>query len=164
MIDRFNKYAFLIPLALLVAVLIHSCRNIEPVTITKIESVSVGDFNNEGATFKVSLGIKNPNNIRFKVKEGDLNFFLNEHQVGRVKIEDKIVIPKRSDKVYTVDIKAGFSNISLSAIPGILSAVKNRKADVGIKGDIHVKAFGVRKKFPVDLKEKVDLDKYVPKM
>jgi LEA14-like dessication related protein len=145
-----------LPILALVAVLA-SCGQMKPLTVSKIENVKLNNFSKNSAAVEVTMVVKNPNRLRLKVVDNHLDLYLNSAEMGRVKIKDRIVIPKKSEKAYTFIIETEFSKLALNSIPSLLSMFQTKQVELKLKGDVKVRSWGISKTFPIEIIEKVPL-------
>jgi LEA14-like dessication related protein len=128
-----------------------SCITYKPVLIKEIKSVKA--YNNDISSGKitVNLSVSNPNNYAIKFKKYDLHAFLNNTDLGEVRIDEKLVLPKRSEKDYTITFAPDVSKI-IGVLP---SLYLKGSTEASLKGSVRVKALFLSKKFTVDLKKRV---------
>jgi LEA14-like dessication related protein len=133
------------------AATLNSCITYKPVYIKEIKSVKAK--NNDISTGKivVNLSVSNPNNYAIKFKKYNLHAFLNNTDLGEVKIEDKIVLSKRSEKDYSIVVAPDVAKI-LGVLP---SLYLKGNGEASLKGSVRVKALFLSRKFSVDLKKKI---------
>lgn len=134
-----------------------SCAEIQPLDIGNIDDMQVKSLNEKGVEMILGVTIKNPNNMKFKVKAYDLDVYLEEKKMGKAKLVNKVIIPKKSDQHYDLPVDVKFTGLLLGGLP-ILAKLKTKKnIDVRIKGNVKVRARMVGKTFPVDIKQRVPL-------
>jgi LEA14-like dessication related protein len=131
--------------------LLNSCFTYKPVLIKEIKSVKA--YNNDISTGKISvnLTVSNPNNYAIKFKKYNLHAFLNNTDLGEIKIDDKIVLSKKSEKDYTITFAPDVSKI-IGSLP---SLYLKGSGEASLKGSVRVKALLLSKRFNVDLKKRV---------
>lgn len=106
----------------------------------------------QSATVEVKLRVSNPNTYKIKVKDYDLEGFVNGNSMGKVKVEgDKLVFPKKSEQDYVINLKPDVSKI-ISELPGLMLT---KSAMIDIKGNVKVKALIFSRSFPINLQRKV---------
>ena len=127
------------------------CITYKPVRITEIKSVEPADNNISTGRVVVNLRVVNPNNYAIKVKKYNLHAYLNDADLGEVKVAEKVVLKRNSDENYNLTFAPDAAKI-LDALPSIL--FKGR-GEVALRGSVKIKAFILSKKFSVDLKKKV---------
>ncbi len=129
-----------------------SCISYKPVTIDEIKSIGFKDNNMTSGKVQAVLKVNNPNNYSIKVKKYDLTAYINEQNMGKVLVDENIVIPKKTNQDYTLTFSPDLSKI-LGIIPVFLS---KGSADAAIKGKVKVKALIFSKSFDVNLQKKVN--------
>jgi LEA14-like dessication related protein len=146
-------------LLLIVCVALMSCKNVQEISVSKVEGFKIKDLSSKGIDAEVGLRIKNPNNFSFKIYRSGLNFTINDIDVGEAKLSKKIKIKAGSDQVYYFQLKSDFSKVSLFDIPKVIEMIQNKTVHATLKGDIKAGNLFYKKRFPVNLSEKVNLNK-----
>ena len=144
-----NQLYFLV--ILFIALSINGCISYKAVQIKEIKSVQPFNNNLTSGKMVVNLRVENPNNYAIKVKKYNLHAFVNNTDLGEVKVDEKIVLPRKSDKDYSLTFATDMNKI-LGILPSLLL---QGGGEAALKGSVRVKAFIVSKKFSVDLKKKV---------
>ena len=134
-----------------------SCLNIKPLSIGKIESVKIQNYDAEALILKIRVKVINSNNLKFKIKDNRLGLFLNGKEIGNAKVTETVIIKKYSDETHDFIIEASLSNVSLIGIIGVSSLISPKPVEFGIKGEVKVKTLGFTRKYPIDISEKIDL-------
>ena len=146
---RFSK-AKIIALLIFISIF-QSCISYKEVKIEEIKSVRMKDDNFSSGKIVAILRINNPNNYAIKIKEYNLNASIDEMDMGKILVDEKIIIPSKSNDDYTLTFAPDVAKL-LGILPGLL--IKG-SAEAGIKGNVKVKALIFSKRFNVDLKKKV---------
>lgn len=103
-------------------------------------------------TLDMGLQIDNPNNFAITVHELELAVKVADVSLGTVTVEDKIKIQKDTEMVYRVNVNAKLTDL-INGIPKLLAAISNKQANAEVNGWIKVGTFGLKKKFPVSIKQ-----------
>lgn len=146
-----GKHFFKFILFLLLPFLLNSCISYEEVKLKEIKSVSLQNNDITSGKIVLVVNVVNPNNYDIHVKDYDLNAFVNNNDMGKVLVEETIVLPKNSDKDYTLTVKPDLSKV-LGVLPSLYLA---GSADAAIRGKVKVKAMMVSKTFDVNLQKKI---------
>jgi LEA14-like dessication related protein len=141
------------------ALLLSSCGSIQPLTVSKVENVKLNNLSKNSLTLEVTMAVKNPNNYRFKMVDNHLDLYLNNSEIGGVKIKERIVIPRKSEQSYTFLLNAEFSRLAIGAIPSLLNMFQTRQVELKLVGDVKVRTMGISKRFPLEITEKVSLSR-----
>ncbi len=134
-----------------------SCLNIKPLSVGKIESVKIQSYDSKALTLKISVQVKNSNNLKFKIKDNRLDLFLNGKEIGKANVKETVIIKKYSEDSHDFILEASLSKVALASIIGVSSLFNSKPVEFGIKGEVKVKTIGFSRKYPVDISEKIDL-------
>lgn len=147
-----------LPFCLMIFVVIFSsCGSIEPLSISKVESVNIENYSSGELSLKLSVKVKNPNNLKFKIKDNHLDLVLNGKEIGTAKVKETIIIQKHSDDSHVFFVDATLSKMAFAGIPGLLGIISGKPVELKIKGNVKIKTLGLSKKYPIEIIEKIDL-------
>ncbi len=142
-------------LALLLAcvMLLSSC-GIKPVTPSSVTDVKFGSIDILRGTVTMNMGLRidNPNNFAITLHGLELAVKVDDVDLGKVSVEDKVKILKDTQMVYRVNVNAKLTDL-IHGIPTLLAAIGNKQAKAEVTGFIKVGVFGLRKKFAVNIKQ-----------
>jgi len=136
--------------------LLVSCSPVEEVRIGPATGIEINDFSGKQVSFKVMIKIENPNRQSFTLSALDLDVLLNGIYIGKIKSTEKVIIPKRSGKVYTFPLSAELRSLSLSVF-ALTDLFLHRYIDIELKGMAKINSGLMRKKFPINQQEKIQL-------
>lgn len=142
---------------LLTVLMFTSCMEFEEVTFTGVDDVQILSLSSEGVEAEIKAKIKNPNPIGFTIYKSAVNVRLSGIDVGEANLIQKVKVKARSHEAYTFRVKSDFSQLSLMDLPRVLSIVSSKHVEVHLRGDIKAGKMFIKKRIPVDLKEKVPL-------
>jgi LEA14-like dessication related protein len=130
-----------------------SC-GIKPVTPKSVTDVKFGNIDILRGTVTMDMGllIDNPNKFAITLYGLELAVKVAEVNLGTVTVADKVKIMKDTQMVYRVNVNAKLTDL-ITGIPTLLAAISNRQAKAEIAGFIKVGVFGLRKSFPVNIKQ-----------
>ncbi|OFX58350.1 MAG: hypothetical protein A2046_14870 [Bacteroidetes bacterium GWA2_30_7] len=103
------------------------------------------------------IPINNPNDTKFKVTNIDLDFNLNGIDLGKVKELKNVKIPANSNETHIFLVEVEFSKVLAGSLNILGSIMKKDRANVKLKGKIHVKSFIVGKTIEVNLDKPVKM-------
>jgi LEA14-like dessication related protein len=140
-------------LLFLVALFFSSC-GIQPVVPDKVTDVKFSNINFLKGTVTMNMGlqIRNPNNFSITLHGMELAVKVANVSLGIVTVDEKVKILKDTTQVYRVKVNAQLTDL-ISGIPAILSAISKKETNAEVNGWIKVGVFGLRKKFPVNIKQ-----------
>ena len=138
-------------------ILLTSCGEFKEVTFSGLESMKLIKVSQQGAEAEMVVKIKNPNKSAFTIYKSDLDVTLNGITGGKAHLTKNVKIKGNSEQTYTFTIKSDFSSISLGDLPKLMSLATSKNIRVGLKGNLKVGKFLVKKSYPVEMSENVPL-------
>jgi LEA14-like dessication related protein len=99
----------------------------------------------------LNVKIKNPNNYRLLIKKIDLDASLNKKLIGKINHTEKLSIPKKSENIYPIRLKADMTQLQ-KLVP---SLIFSGAALVNVKGKVKGKALLIPKTIDIDINQKV---------
>ena len=133
------------------------CLTYKEVKVIDVTEVGVKKFTARGLEVEVAMQIKNPNNYNINIVDSDLELFVKGSKIGTATIENKVVLPKKSNQIHRFIIKSSLKDMGNSVLPILMGVLGGGTISLQVKGDIKAKAKGIGKRFPVDFKEKIKL-------
>lgn len=133
--------------------LLTSC-GLKPVIPNQVTDVRFGriDFLRGTIVMNMGLQIDNPNHFAITVHGLELAVKVDSVSLGTVSVDEKIRIEKDTQQVYRVNVNAKLTDV-INGIPAILSAIGAKQSCAQVDGWIRVGVFGLKKKFPVAIKQ-----------
>lgn len=146
---------FLTGLLLLGTLLLTSCLSYKEVVMHDVEDVQVRKLDLKGVDLTAHVRLENPNGYRIQVKDPDVDLFLNGTFVGKGMLDSTLVLDRRSTRIYEIPLHAEFkgANLLMMMLGGALSG----ELKIGAKGTVVGQAGLLRKRFPFEVEETVDL-------
>ena len=149
--------AFLRPTLLLSLVfLLSGCFSYKQVQLHDITNVKVEKMDAQGIALRVDALIENPNGYRIRVLDPDVDLFLNGKFIGKGSLDTALVLDKNKSQVYSIPLHAEIEGgpLLLMVISGALIGGDMK---LGAKGTVVGKAGLLRKRFPFELEEMIEL-------
>ncbi|MFO7922785.1 MAG: LEA type 2 family protein [Bacteroidales bacterium] len=141
----------------IVASLLVSCGNIENIEVGDIEDIKLNRFADRTIEFEVLMPIDNPTSFRFRIVDVDLDVYVNDEFLGKIRNVDNVLIPSGSSQLYNFPLKVEFSNILRGAL-SMFNIFLDRQAEVEVKGKISIRSFPFTKHIKVDEMTQLRLD------
>ena len=157
----------LIFFSLLLVFLTTACFTYEDVDVKKVEDVRVENLLSSDPT-KVTFDVRvhNPNGYAIKIKDVDLNLFVGNKDLGKLKLDKPVKFPRKKEAVQSITIVPDKKDILQAAAGAASGAILSGKVKVKIKGRVKGKVMGIGKWFDVSHTESIpvkDLMKYFKK-
>jgi len=136
------KYLFL-PLIVL---LITSCTFYEP-EYRGGESVQMGQLKGKELTLSVSVDLYNENKFGITVKPSTLDVYLEDTYIGKVHLDEKFKMKRKSVTRITAPLTITLEN---GVLFKLIRLANQKKIKVRINGDVKASVLFLTKKLPVD--------------
>lgn len=133
-----------------------ACSGYKELVVGDVKEVRFSTFENGKLGLEVDIPVQNLSKMNFKISEVDILILLNEMPVGNITNIQKILIEKKSDKVYTFPLNVNISGLSGGA-KILLSIVGKGRASIEANGYLKVRSFIFGTKIPIQSKEDLNL-------
>jgi LEA14-like dessication related protein len=148
-----NSFPFRFMLALMTAALgIQSChvphKDIELRQVRDVVADATSD-----PLLKADAIFYNPNDVGGKLKNIDVEIFVNGKKAGEVKKDYKIRIPANAEFTVPLEVKLNMKELGL--VDTLLGMLGGKKFDVEYKGRLKLLYRGIPMSFPVDYKSQI---------
>lgn len=145
-----------LPLLLSLALLLSGCFSYKQVQLHDITDVKVEKMDTKGIAIRVDALIENPNGYRIHVLDPDVDLFLNGKFVGKALLDTALVLDKKKSQVYSIPLHADLHGGSLLMML-LTGALNDNDVKLGAKGTVVGKAGLIRKRFPFEVEEMIEL-------
>ena len=152
MITRFSFMSLLFCLLALT-----NCRDIKEVQCTGVKGFKINKMDAKGIDGDILIGIKNPNAFGFSIYKSAFDVTYSGIYLGKAKLVKRVHIHANKEEVYSFNLTNDFKNANLADVMKLLGGAVF-KSTIEVKGDLKVGKIFIKKKIPVDIKEKVNLN------
>lgn len=123
-----------------------------------VQNIEVGKLDKDGIQVTAMVALDNPNSYSIKVKDPDVDVFLNNLYLGKARLDRRVVMPPRSSEVYTIPLHADFDGGGGNVLAALISTALSGKGELRLKGTV-TGGLGpfFRKKFPFEETRMIDL-------
>lgn len=144
-------------LVLGVLILGTSCayKNVE---LVRVASVHVDEFSSDNVQVTASLVLKNPNDFEIKIKDSDLDLYVNDYKVARADIMKMIKIPENTVMTHDLVFDSSLEDVGGGVLRSLVSVIARGIVKIGIKGSVNASAYKMTEKVPVDVEGDVQVD------
>ena len=137
-----------------------SCGPYQDISISKIENTRVTKMDGKVIEAEIDVKINNPNKTGFTIFKSDADVTLNGTPAGKAKLKSKVRIKAKSEETYTFGVTSSLSELTGGdGIASLIGLAFSKSIIIGVKGNIKAGKFFYKKKFPIDVKQKVPLQK-----
>lgn len=148
-----NKSSLII---LLSSFVISSCIFIKPVKINKIEKIEVSKLSVSSAKLNLHLKIDNPNFVKIKITNIDLDVLIENEHIGSIQETEEIELQANSEQIVIVKLNVSFTNVISKAFR-IVKLLSRSDANIKLTGTIKTKSFIITKTIHIDEEDFVSL-------
>ena len=146
---KINIFCFLVLLSA------SACIPNEDVVLRSIKNEKLETDEKGDQILKADAIFYNPNNVRMKLKEINVEVFVNGKKSAHADQKFNSLIRAKSE--FTVPLEIRLSLKELGLLDTILSFLGGKKYEIQFKGHLRVKVHGFTIKVPVDHKEELRL-------
>ncbi|HRO39701.1 MAG TPA: LEA type 2 family protein [Flavobacteriales bacterium] len=142
---------------LLLALLCTGCMNYSEVELVGVRNARLTRLDAQGLSATITVEVNNPNNYRITLADPDVDLYLNDEVVGKAVLDSAVVLAPKSVALYDVPLRATFTQGKGNPLPLLLGSALGGGLKLGAKGTVVGKARGLRKRFPFEAEQPIDL-------
>ncbi len=145
----------LVPMVAMAVLLVSSCSTYDEVELKDITNVEVLRMDGKQVALRVDALVNNPNGFKIHVEDPDVDLYLNDRFVGKGLLDSALVLERKSTQVYPVYLHADLQGgpVLFMLLGGALSG----ELKLGAKGTVAGRSGMLKKRFPFELEETIDL-------
>ncbi len=132
-----------------------SCLGYKDVVLQEVKNIEVRSMDAKGISIRIDALIENPNGYRIKAMDPDVDLFLNGNLIGKGRLDSTLVLEKKSTRTYSIPLHAELNSGSLLTM--FLTGAFSDGPELKATGTVVGKAGLLRKRFPFELTEQLDL-------
>lgn len=148
-------------LLIVIALFFFGTQNVyafETPELVKLKSIKLEKLKNGKLQLSCTAVYFNPNRVKAKLTDIDLDIFFNDTKAGNIKQLDKVVkIPKQGAFDIPLTIEFGPETNASGYFSGFLTAFTNKNFLIKFKGYLKAKASGISVRIKLDESEEVNL-------
>lgn len=137
------------------ALLLAACSSYEDVELREIRNVELLQMDSRRIAVRVDVQVNNPNGYRIHVEDPDVNLYLNDTPVGKGWLDSVVVLEGRAERVYPVYLHADLEGGPLLMM--LLGGALTGQMKLGMKGTVLGRSGILRKRFPFQVEETIDM-------
>lgn len=142
---------------LFLSLILASCLGMKELEYTGVKGFKINSINTQGINGDIMVSIRNPNPYGFSIHKSEFDVSYNGVFLGKARLDRKVRIKAKAEETYAFNLKSDFSNVDLADVIKLLNGASN-KGMLEVKGDLKAGKMLIRKKFPVNIKEKLSLE------
>jgi LEA14-like dessication related protein len=134
-----------------------SCRDLKDITLTNVDSFSIQKMSLQEIEGELQLTIKNPNTVGFSIYKSEFDIIYGDVKLGKAKLHKRVHIGANSEKSYVFKLKSNPESMNLTDIMKLIGNASS--GTIRIKGELKAGKLFIRKRFPVDYVDRINLQK-----
>ncbi|MEN8787462.1 MAG: LEA type 2 family protein [Flavobacteriales bacterium] len=150
------KNLYYLPILILI-LSISSCSIYEEVEMLGVEGYSFQKMEDNQSQASIVFNINNPNFYSIKLKKSSFEVFLDDKKLGDAVMADEVVILKKTEGDYTLNLLLNDKDLRNAAMPLLAKALFKKNIKLTVKGKAKCKVFGVLGK-KIDINESKTLN------
>ena|ERR1019366_53349 len=135
-------------------ILFSSCKVVSPAFKT-VQNVKFEKLEMKGLKLKAEAVFHNPNHVKFKITDIDLNVVLDSMLIGTLGEKTDIKVNKQSDFSILVGFKIKPEGTILQDLKTLYGLIANKESGLYIVGNIRVNALAFKFTVPVKYRQKI---------
>lgn len=142
---------------LLCTLIFVSCRDLKDITLTNVDSFSVQKLSFQEIEGELQLTIKNPNTVGFSIYKSEFDIIYGDVKLGKAKLHKRVHIGSNTEKSYVFKLKSTPESLNLADVIKLIGNASS--GTIRIKGDLKAGKLFIKKRFPVDYVDRINLQK-----
>lgn len=134
-----------------------SCSAYKEVEMLGVQNYNIDNITKENVDLAITVKVNNPNDYNIKIKKTALDLFIETNKVGKAQMKEDVVLKKNTNAEYTFVVTADYKELSNGVLKAAPTAIFKNNIRIGAKGRVKAKAFGVGKKFDLDLVDTINI-------
>jgi len=144
-------------LILLISLSLFSCKEFKEIKVTNVEGFYINKLTIENLEAEIKLKINNPNNTGFSIYPSEFDIIFCGIRLGKAKLNKRVHIDAKSEKVYSFKLNKNISDLNPFEALRLLNL--DNLGKIEINGELKVGKFYLKRKYPINYNDKVNLFK-----
>ena len=140
-------------LSLLMLLLVCSCRHPKELVYKDVQHFKLQNAGLKQSGISLDIRMYNPNNYGIKLKNADVDVFVNGTLLGKMCVNDQCSVPGLDTFLLPVTLNVDMKNV----LPNALQMFLKSDVDIKLSGTIRAGRRGIYMKVPVNYEGKQDI-------
>lgn len=152
-ISRYSKKN--IALFIIIIGLLTAC-NFKSIELKSINSVKFEKNKEKNKVININITLYNPNNIKFLIKDTDINVIIKNLHIGKLQTKEQIKVKRKSK--FNVNCKVIVKKESMLLLGiALVKAFGKQEVEVNLKGNMRIKSFLKTRNIEINHSEKIKI-------
>jgi LEA14-like dessication related protein len=153
--SNYLKIKFILSVFIFISVIFSGCSFFKPVELQGINNVEIKK-EHKAVLIAFNLTLYNPNSVKVQIDSADINVYIKNIKIGKLKIPDNIEIKSKSIFTGEFDVKIDFMQVLYAGI-NVINNLKSKEIEIKLKGTVNAKLMFKHKVYNVDYTKNVKL-------
>jgi len=141
--------------------LLSACTDFKEIEVGSPTAIIVKSIKDNKINADLSIPISNPNNLKFKITQINLDVIVNENYLGKITTGKNVLIPANSNENHLFNLNLEVKSIAKGII-SIINVFGSGKVKVESKGYIKIRSGLIVKSLPVENKTSIKVRNKIP--
>lgn len=141
--------------SLLVILFLSSCRDLKDISLTNVDSFSIQKMSLKEIEGELQLTIKNPNTVGFSIYKSEFDIIYGDVKLGKARLHKRVHIGANTEKSYVFKLKSSPESLNLGDVMKLIGNASS--GTIRIKGELKAGKLFIKKRFPVDYVDRINL-------
>ena len=133
----------------------------EEVEFVSMDSFEVKKIEGRNADMEATVTLFNPNFFGIKIKPSDLDVYVNDVYAGKVFLQEKVKLKKKTEAAYLAKLRLEGDEGILLRLMGLM---RKKEVEIELRGKVTGSVYGISKKVEVNEKKVVETKKLKEKL
>jgi len=138
---------------LLIIVCTCSCRQPKQLVYQNVQNFKLKQAGLQQTEVSLDIRLFNPNNYGMKLKDADVDVFVNGNRLGKMQVNEFFAVPGLDTFSMPVMLSVDLKN----AVPNVLQLLLSPEVDIKLAGTVKAGRHGVYVRVPVNYEGKQDI-------
>lgn len=129
-----------------------SCEFDEP-DFSNVTNFKLVELEGQHIEAEFNVDCENPNGFGFKMKKANIDVIVDDQVLGKITLDKKIKVKRKSKKTYTVPLSIDLEN---GAMLKLIQLSMRKEITVLLKGKVRGSVCGISKSFAVNETKKIE--------
>jgi LEA14-like dessication related protein len=134
--------------------LLFSCKEYQEIKVSEVKNFRLTKISKEAIEGEVILGISNPNTAGFSIYPSEFDVTYSGINLGKARLYKRVHIGPHTEKDYVFKLRSDLKGVNIMDLTGLFGG---KLGSIEVKGDLKAGKFFLKKRFPVNIKQKIDL-------
>ena len=139
--------------AIVIILAISSCRQPKDLVYQNVQNFKLKQAGLRQTEVSMDLRLFNPNNYGMKLKDADIDIYINGSKLGKMLVNDHFAVPGLDTFSMPVQLNVDLKNV----LPNALQLLLNSEVDIKLAGTLKAGRHGVYIRVPVNYEGKQDI-------